>query len=202
MLVRALRENRPVSDREFDMVFPPAIRALSERHWTPASVARRAATLLARSRDSHILDVGSGVGKFCIIGSLSTGARFAGIEQRSHLVDVARGTARWCGAARATFLAGDIRNVNWRGFDGLYLFNPFAEHLFGTAERIDGTVPLTRERYDDDVHFASCELRALTLGTRVALYHSFGTNVPSGFEWIHHERFGSGALDVWEKRIP
>jgi hypothetical protein len=68
------------SDLAFDALYERRIRELSPQHWTPVRIARRAAELLTLSGAKRILDVGSGVGKFCIVGALTTEAQFVGIE--------------------------------------------------------------------------------------------------------------------------
>ena len=91
--MRSLRAGWELTDLEFDRVYPSWVRRLSDMHWTPVEVARRAAALLAVDPTTRVLDVGSGVGKFCLIGALTTRATFVGIEQRENLVTVARDTA-------------------------------------------------------------------------------------------------------------
>mgnify|MGYP000969840975 CR=1 FL=1 len=71
----------PEDDR-FDLAYPPEIRAKSKAHWTPVSIARRAAEFLVREPGTRVLDIGCGPGKFCIVGALGTEGRFTGIEQR------------------------------------------------------------------------------------------------------------------------
>lgn len=51
------------SDTDFNELYPPEIQMLARRHWTSIHIARQAASFLA-SKDSKILDIGSGVGKF------------------------------------------------------------------------------------------------------------------------------------------
>ena len=70
------------SDADFDALCGSEIRKLSRIHWTPCKVATLAAELLVKSPDDRILDVGSGAGKFCILGALHTPARFVGVEKR------------------------------------------------------------------------------------------------------------------------
>ena len=54
------------SDKQFNELYPPAIQSLARRHWTPLDVARKAANYLAAEDNVKILDIGSGVGKFCL----------------------------------------------------------------------------------------------------------------------------------------
>src|SRR4029077_8901586 len=74
--VAAASRHIPSSDDEFDSAYDKQIRELSEQHWTPLWVAARVAHLLTRSGATRVLDVGSGAGKFCIVGALSTDAEF------------------------------------------------------------------------------------------------------------------------------
>jgi SAM-dependent methyltransferase len=45
------------------MIYPPEIRDLSLRHWTPVAVARRAADFLVGEPETRVLDLGCGTGK-------------------------------------------------------------------------------------------------------------------------------------------
>src|SRR5713226_861432 len=65
-----------VEDERFDLIYPPEIRDLSCRHWTPVAVARKAAEFLVNERETRVLDLGCGPGKFCIVGALTTEAHF------------------------------------------------------------------------------------------------------------------------------
>src|SRR5204863_2649593 len=111
------------SDAVFDSIYDDRIRGLSEQHWTPVTIAARASWLLTTAGATKILDVGSGVGKFCIVGALSTTAEFVGVERRAGLVDIARRAAATAGASRATFVHADIDAVSFDGYDGIYLYN-------------------------------------------------------------------------------
>ena len=53
-----------VEDERFDLIYPPEIRNLSWRHWTPVVVARRAAEFLVSEPETRVLDLGCGPGKF------------------------------------------------------------------------------------------------------------------------------------------
>src|SRR4051812_11246359 len=79
-----------LTEDDFDVVFPERVRRHSPHFWTPIEVAEAAASFLAPSPLVRVLDIGSGAGKFCIVGAARTGAHFSGIEQRPHLVAVAR----------------------------------------------------------------------------------------------------------------
>src|SRR5258708_18652778 len=101
------------SDLEFDSIYDERTREFSPLHWTPLLVAARAARLLTQAGATRILDVGSGAGKFCIVGALSTDARFVGIERREHLVQIASGAASPLGATPATFIQADVATFSF-----------------------------------------------------------------------------------------
>jgi hypothetical protein len=82
-----------LGDRDFDLLYPPPIPSLSELHWTPIDVARRAARFLAPRPGTAVLDIGSGAGKFCLVAAVSTDGIFTGVEYREGLVGVSKAVA-------------------------------------------------------------------------------------------------------------
>jgi precorrin-6B methylase 2 len=50
-------------------------------------VAVTAARFLAPTKKASIIDIGAGVGKFCVVGSIFTKGNFTGIEQRKKFID-------------------------------------------------------------------------------------------------------------------
>jgi SAM-dependent methyltransferase len=195
-----LRRGEDVSDRAFDEVYPFHVRHASRTHWTPVDVARRASELLVERPGARILDVGSGVGKFCIIAAASFDARVRGVEHRGYLVDIARLAASKLGVdvafecrAVAAFDASDV--------DGVYLFNPFAENLCPSKEQVDGLVELSEARFRRDVAATVELLRSARVGTRVVTYCGFGGEMPASYAPMLREQF-DGALELWVKTEP
>ena len=198
-LRKRLRDRGPVSDADFDAVYPLGIRHVSATFWTPVAVAMRAAELLVASPASRILDVGSGVGKFCIVGASVTGATFAGIEQRAHLVRVAEWAAKRLAVDTAHFASGTFEAIDVRPFDGIYLFNPFEENRWRFHDQLDWTVELSERRFEEDVDRAERLLDRARIGTRVATYHGFGGEMPASYRHVHREPHRTGHLDLWVK---
>jgi SAM-dependent methyltransferase len=168
-----LRRGLSVTDEAFDRCLPRRARALSGAQWTPVRVARRAAELLVTKPGARVLDVGSGVGKFCVIGALTTAGRFTGVEQRARLVEVARALVRAGRIPRCAFKHGNATDLDWNGYDGIYLYNPFAEHLI-TSARQDDSIRYgldTYRLYVERVEYMFANLRP---GVRVVTYHGFG----------------------------
>lgn len=186
-------------DTVFDRCYPEWVRRHSRRHWTPVEVARLAAELLVTDDDTRVLDIGSGAGKFCIVGALTTRGTFSGIEQRADLIEVARAAADHWGAPRASFIHGNITSVDWRAFNAFYLFNPFSEYNEGLSGAIDQSIsfsPALSERY---IRFTRARLAETPLGTRVATYHGYGGAMPPGFRCIQCEPKGSDFVEIWVK---
>jgi hypothetical protein len=175
-----------LDDLEFDGLLPTTWREASEMNYTPVDVARRAADLLVDAPGRWILDVGAGVGKFCLVAAArARGAMFVGIESRRYLVRVANSLARRLDLMNVAFLHGDAAGADWAAFDGFYLFNPFVDLGFAGFR---ACVRLVRER-----------LATARLGTRVVTYHGFGAPPPAGYALFHQELIGTGPLELWVK---
>jgi len=197
-LREALRACKPVHDRDFDDIYPFGIRVVSRTFWTPVRVALRAAELLVRNENSSVLDVGAGAGKFCIVGALSTNARFTGLEHRASLVTVAEDAAARVGAAALTnFVHGGLAGIEWERFDAFYFYNPFSENLYGRHDHLDDTVELSQERFRRDIDAVYRGLEDARPGARVVTYHGFGREFPPSYECQMREGAGSDVLELW-----
>jgi SAM-dependent methyltransferase len=196
-VAHALRHRLPITDPRFDRIYPIAHRPRSEMHWTPLEVALRACALLGVEPSSRVLDIGAGVGKLCLVGALTTSARWFGIERVPEMVAAANAAAAALGVAdRARFLEGDAESLEWSMFDAFYLFNPFAEQLW--AEHED---PLARrDAYLEDVALTQQRLAEAIPGTRVVTYHGFGGDMPPSYELLHREAAFEDELQLWVRR--
>jgi SAM-dependent methyltransferase len=196
---RALRRGL-LDDAAFDVLFPDHVRAVSGVYWTPLRVATLAAECFDEQGAARVLDVGSGPGKFCLVAAAAEpNLVFTGVEQRPHLVEVARRAARRLRLDNANFLVGDATTVDWSGFDGFYFFNPFAENTFDAPRQFDATVTLTAERRAADVDVVERALIAARVGATVATYHGFGGRIPLSFRLASSRRCGTDWLNVWVK---
>lgn len=195
---RRLRRGQLVVDRVFDQVYPGPIQRLSSVHWTPVEVAMRVTRHLATSPTARILDIGSGVGKFCIVAAaMLPKLRVRGIEHRAHFVDVAERAAEKVGVV-VDFEHGTIDGVDPCAIDAVYLFNPFAENLSQPEDHIDETVEVGEERFWRDTADVERFLDASRVGTRVVTYCGWGGVMPSGFELVLRES-RAGTIELWQK---
>lgn len=192
-----LRGGTLVDDRVFDDVYPLHIRGASSVHWTPVEVGVRAAKLLAIEPRARLLDIGSGVGKFCIVAAAVTDARVRGIEHRPHLVEIAERAAARVGVD-VTFTARTFGPQDAEGVDGIYLFNPFAENVCALSDSIDVTVEHSAARFKRDVAAAEDLFRDARVGTRVVTYCGFGGRLPAGYTLSTRERC-AGTIELWVK---
>lgn len=193
-----LRRGHAVSDKQFDALYPAWVQELSDMFWTPVEVAVRAAQLLAPTEDVLVLDVGSGVGKFCHVGSAATGARFHGIEQRADLVDIARQLPA-PGEDGPVFEHGNMVDLDWSRYRGIYLYNPFFEQTSGPWCQIDSSIDYSRLTQEHYVSTVLGKLEAAAIGTRVATYYGFGGALPPSFRKFAYEQYDKGPLEVWVK---
>ncbi len=186
-------------DEAFDRLLPAWARALSTEHFTPVAVARRAVALLDLEAGDVVLDVGAGIGKFCLVGALCSPARFVGVEQRPTLVDAAQAIAAKL-ACRASFVSGDALALDWSAYNGVYLFNPYSEAIFDHRHVLPGAVPRSAARHTREVEETCRKLHTLKPGARVATYHGYGGPMPARFRRVIAESIGSHRLEVWEKQ--
>ncbi len=186
-----------VDDRVFDAIYPHEVRRASSVHWTPVEVGMRAARLLAPGPGGVIVDIGAGVGKFCLVAACVTGARIRGVEHRRRFVDLAEDAATTLGVS-IDVTHGTIDDLVPKDVDGIYLFNPFAENLCPPEDRLDATVEHSQERFWRDLGTTTCFLREARPGTRVVTYCGFGGTIPQGYSLALRERRG-GPLELWVK---
>jgi len=195
----ALSLRLPVPDLDFDVLYPAALRELAPQHWSPIEVILRAARMLEPAPGERILDVGAGVGKVCIVGALAFPGSWYGIERDRAQVRAATELSRRLGVADGTyFLRGDLDSVEWRHFDGFYLFNPAASLLVDGVEvgRFGGVG-------DESAVIARIEdgLARTRPGARVVTYHGFGGTMPPEFDLLASEQVAGGELQLWIRRL-
>ncbi len=184
---------------DFDRLLDDEARRLSLIHWTPATVCRRAAELLALAPGERVLDVGAGIGKLCLLGSVRSEGQFVGIEQRAPLVATARSLAARLGST-ATFILGDAFDVAWSGYAALYFYNPFDEARFPSTRLTDGTIATGPQVFDRLVASAQQRLSELPAATRVVVFHGIGGPMPECYRLDLAEKIGDGTIERWIRR--
>ena len=69
MVFKYIEKGIPIEDDDFDEIYPDEIRPMAFTHFTPVEMAIKAAKFLVQKTGTRVLDIGSGAGKFCMIGS-------------------------------------------------------------------------------------------------------------------------------------
>ena len=200
-IAEALRAG-DVDDLVFDRYLPEPMQRISGNWWTPLPIVREVARWIGDHGIRSILDIGAGVGKFCVATTLLTGIQCIGLEHRMQLLGAARNLARTFEVeGRARFILGALGERPLPAVDAFYLYNPFGENLFGEATRLDGTVELGADRFVRDIELVKALLHRAPIGFHVVVYNGFGGRVPDGYEVVRSERRRTLKLELWRKAV-
>ncbi|MDP1824094.1 MAG: class I SAM-dependent methyltransferase [Archangium sp.] len=194
-----LTSRQPVSDEQFDQLLPVRPRIRSASYWSSVEVAQTASRWLTEAGAQRVLDVGSGVGKFCSIAALSSSRRVWGVELRPDLALAARQLAQRLGA-EVVILDGTLESVDPGRFDAFYFFNPFAEHLAEVHERYDERFPASVDGFINDVRIVERWLRAAPIGTAMVSYNGLGGRIPLSWVVEKSDLVNGDHLRLWVKR--
>jgi len=169
------------SDERFQLLYPSAINHLADKYWTPLEVARLAAAFLAADGNVRILDIGSGVGSFCLAAAyFYPEAHYTGIEQRHKLVQHAENARNNLELQQVEFISGNFTDINFEQYDHFYFFNSFYEN-FPFSEKIDTSVVHSKELYTYYSCYLREQLNRKPAGTRLATFHSLEEEVPESY---------------------
>lgn len=148
MIFKYLKLNLNVEDYEFNAIYPEQIRKLAEKHWTPVEVAKIASKFLVDKAGAKVLDIGSGAGKFCLVGSSLTKGDFSGVEQREYLCKLSNSLSQHYRLPNVKFIHSNITSINFKEYDAFYFYNSFFENIDNYGEAIiDNTVELSPRLY-------------------------------------------------------
>lgn len=196
MLFKHIKSNVEIDDSEFDSIYPKDILEASEMHFTPIIIAKIAARYLVDGKESKILDVGSGAGKFCMIGSACTDGYFVGVELRENLCSAATLIAEYYNLSNVEFIHSNITAIKFRDYNGFYFYNPFYENVC-LSGRIDEAVELRRDLFDEYSLYVKQQLSEMPIGTKLVTYFSYLKEIPDSYK-VHFSSFDN-KLKMWEK---
>ena len=198
MIFTRLKTDREVSDNEFDVIYSERIKDISAFHFTPVEVAKIAARFLVEKPGTTVLDVGSGAGKFCMIGAVCTNGYFTGVEQRENLHSLSERLSNFYRLSNLTFIHSNITKIGFKAFDAVYFFNAFHENI-AQSDPIDNSVKLDRRLYDVYSLYMKTQLETMPAGTRLATYFSYLDEVPDSYK-IQSTHFDD-KLKLWKKTV-
>ncbi len=186
------------AEAAFERLLPRHLRKAA-RFWTAGVVAELGARWLELEGARSVLDVGSGIGKFCTLGALSTRLHFCGVEHRADLVSVARSTARSIAAENVSFVHARFTEVDARAYDALYFYNPFQENFCARWYQLDQKVELHPRRFERDVAAAERILKDMPVGSWLLTYYQFGGRIPLGYSLLRAAHHQGSVLRLWRK---
>jgi SAM-dependent methyltransferase len=181
----------------FRGLYPLPMQQLDALHWSPLQVVYQAVQFLAREESVKILDIGSGIGKFCLAAAYyQPAAFFEGVEQRKDLVEQAELAQEALGLRNAHFIHGNFTQLDLKQYNHFYFYNSFFENLSGT-DRIDDRIDYSRELYTYYSHYLYMQLEEMPIGTRIATYCSWGDELPPCY--VLAETHVDSLLKCWIK---
>jgi SAM-dependent methyltransferase len=198
MVFEFLRLSIDITDVDFNEIYPQNIRALSSKHWSPVGVAKAASEFLIDRPGARVLDVGSGVGKFCMVGATHTKGHFTGVEQRLRLVELSEKISSMHRLCRVKYLHANITDIDFRDYTAFYFYNSFYENT-QPAHKIDDAVRLDVKLYDTYSMYMVGQLSNLPSGTRFAAYCTPAAVIPRSFRLV--DSLYGGSLNFWEKVV-
>lgn len=198
MIFKNLQLNIEINDNLFNTLYPLRIKKLSERHWTSVEVAKLAADYLVDKPNCKVLDIGSGAGKFCLIGASTTKGRFYGVEQRDSLVKLSQKIAKTNNVNNVEFIHSNITQISFSDYNAFYFYNPFYENIDDSL-LIDNKVIIDEKLYFSYSEYVENQLKNTPVGTRLVTYWSMWSEIPEGFD-LEFTAY-NGKLNFWEKKF-
>lgn len=200
-VAETLRTDPRPSDHAFDRFLPADLRDVSMQYWTPLRVIKRAAEWLDDVRAHHVVDLGSGAGKFCTAGALMSSAQFTGVEHSASLVASAKQLARTFGVTgRVQFVHGAFDVVSPVGADAYYFYNPFGSYWFHSSRDDEAEFACSTARRLEQVARAERFIWNVTPGTYLLTYRGFGGRMPDCCELLRVDARLPGGLRFWRRR--
>lgn len=183
-------------DIKFESLFPEHLQSMSPMQWSPLDVVQKAASFLV-TPDAKILDIGCGIGKFCLAGAYYfPEAFFFGVEQRYDLVILAEEAKQYTGLSNAHFIHANITQTNFSEFDHFYFYNAFYENI-DMVNRIDDTIQTSYSLYFYYTQYLLSVLRNKPSGTKVVTFHSSEGEIPPSYKLINS--YYNSLLKMWIK---
>ncbi len=191
------KEKPELTEKSFNDCLPDYLKHASRLYFTPIDVAKKAGEWLTELNAKRILDIGAGVGKFCIAGANQSSSHFYGIEHRASIAKIGNQIAKHFEISNATILHSNILDIDFSNYDAFYLFNPFYENL-EYSKRLNDEVLLEERLYLTYLKYTDDQLDKAKVGTRLVTYHGNNFEVPSSYTKVQ-DAF-NGDLKLWIKQ--
>ncbi len=186
-----------LTEDNFNSLLPEYLQKNSRIYFTPIHVAKIAAQWLTEDGKKKVLDIGAGIGKFCIAGATNSDSEFFGIEYRPSLAILANKLIDHYEIKNATVYNGDVVELDFTNYDAFYMYNPFYENL-AHSSRLNNEVELAHALYAYYFNHTEQKLNKTKSGTRLVTFHGNNFEVPDSFKKIKETE--NGSLKLWIKR--
>jgi tRNA A58 N-methylase Trm61 len=197
MIFKYIEKGISMKDDDFDGIYPEEVRPMAFTHFTPIEIAIRAAKFLVQKSGTKVLDIGSGAGKFCMIGSVCTNGHFTGVEQRDNLHLLAEQIFKKYQLKNINFINSNINQIEFNNYEAFYFFNPFYENII-QFEKIDDAIDVKNDLYDEYSNYVKNQLDLMPLGTRLVTFFSAYDEVPISYQLISKD--DRQKISMWEKK--
>jgi hypothetical protein len=196
MIFDLLNLNIDVPDSDFNAIYPPKIGLLARKHWSSVSACKLASEFLVDRPGTRVLDIGSGAGKFCLIGAANTEGHFTGVEQRGELVHLCNRLSESYQIRNVNFIHANITSIDFTDYNAFYFYNSFYENI-DVFNCIDDTVKLDAQLYHKYSTHLVEQLASLPAGTRLVTLCSPLNIIPRSYRL--QDTDPGGLLKFWKK---
>jgi tRNA G46 methylase TrmB len=177
-------------DELFDTLMPEALLPYSAQHFAGCYAIQLASDFLSVHPNCEILDIGSGIGKFCLMAALRhPKARFTGIEYRESFVQLSEQLRILFELNNVSFVCKNILSVSLHQFNGFFIFNPFHEHR-NSSSRMTDFFDNAEQEHNYVSHLKN-ELLACKSKTRLVTYYMDAKLIPDNFELVSRKMGGT-----------
>jgi len=188
--------NSELNTKKFDELLRSDFQQLSATFWSPEEVIKIAVEWMELDASSKVLDIGSGVGKFCIEGARINEAQFTGVEIRPELVDEADRVVQELGLKNVQFICSDIKDIDFSEFSSFFYYNSFCEHL-SINEVIDDSLDFSRENHREYEDLVFEQMNKMPKTTKIVCYNSREFILPNTYRLVRMNK--EGDLALWIK---
>ncbi|WP_332470472.1 methyltransferase [Leptospira abararensis] len=189
-----------MTDDLWDSSLPEKFQTLSPFQWTPISVIERTWKYLSTNEVTSLVDLGSGVGKFCIYLSILSNHSIdiLGLEDRVDLVDVSESLKEHWDTPKVQFRKQNFLQEFPEGHSHYYCFNPLYETMKGNHS-IDLQKQKSANQFLKDLQTLKQNLLLLKPKTKLITFHGFGGSYLPGFRIVLKEEVSGGEYLIWER---
>jgi cyclopropane fatty-acyl-phospholipid synthase-like methyltransferase len=184
------------TDKDFDILLPEEHRTVAFTHWTPLNIIEKVVEFIKDNKCQKVLDIGSGVGKFCLIGASLSNAHFHGVEIRKQSHLYALSLAKATQLNNISFANQNICDVDFLPYDCFYYYNPFFENIDANRS-IDNSLVLSEQNYQNYVQYIKTELNKKEEGTFLISFHTNPYEIPNSYKMLYE--FENLFLCFWKK---